>query len=726
MANKKPSFRRILPLAFISLLFIAGMFPSIPEEGMYPLSEIKNVPLADAGLKIDQKEIYNPNGVSLVDALVNLSGCTGSFVSGDGLIITNHHCAFRAINQASTPEHDFLENGFLAKTHDEEFPAKGYTCRITESYEDVSDQILDAVKNVDDVLEREKLIQKKIGEIEDAATNEKESITGQVSEMFAGKTYVLFKYRMIKDVRLVYAPPRSIGEFGGESDNWIWPRHTGDFSFMRAYVAPDGSAAGYSKDNIPYKPKKFLKVNADGVSENDFVFILGYPGRTFRHRPSQYLIYQKDYLLPYISNLYSYMIKQLEELGKDDKAIELKYASAIKSLANVMKNYQGKIKGLNKIDIIGQKQAEEKELQSYIDSDQTLKEKYADVLPDINNTYKQVFRNAKSNLWFMGIYRFSTKLRIADFLLDYAEQMEKPASERDHDFQEKYINNTLSRIDGAIRNYDPEFEKRVLQRMISDAIKFDDDNKITAVENAIDGKDQKEAVNDLITEIVDKSQVDNMDFYDTQLGTTKEKLLALNDPAINFANELRKQKKQLDEVSDKTDGTLKKLYSELIDVKILWKKQSFIPDANSTLRLTYGHIKGYSPADAVYYSPITTLDGVIEKSYNGGEYVVPDKLRVEYDKKDYGRFYDKKVKGLPVAILYDMDTTGGNSGSPIMNAYGELIGVNFDRAYEATINDFAWNESYSRSIGVDIRYVLWVTQKIGGADNILDELGVKL
>ncbi|NMB82193.1 MAG: S46 family peptidase [Ignavibacteria bacterium] len=309
---------KLIVLSFV-LSFLLGMIPASPEEGMYPLSEIDKVDLVKAGLKINPKEVYNPNGISLIDALVNVGGCTGSFISDKGLIITNHHCAYGSIARASTVEKNYLENGFHAQTMEEEIPALGNSCRILESYQDVSIQILDAVKNISDPALRAQTISRKYKEIADAATDEKESIVAEVSEMFAGKSYVLFKYRTIRDVRLVYAPPQSIGNFGGETDNWVWPRHTGDFSLLRAYVAPDGKAATYSKDNVPYKPKKFLKINPNGVEENDFVFILGYPGRTFRHRPSQYIKYQQDYLLPYISDLYDYAIKTLQDISKGNK-----------------------------------------------------------------------------------------------------------------------------------------------------------------------------------------------------------------------------------------------------------------------------------------------------------------------------------------------------------------------------------------------------------------------
>ena len=314
MTNKK---KRALITSLLVLL-ISGSAYVPPDEGMFPLSELKNVNLNKAGLKIDQKEIYNTetNSASLVDALVRVGGCTGSFISDAGLIITNHHCAFSAVQLASTPEHDYLEKGFVAQDKAYEIEAKGMTCRITDSYEDVSDKILSSVANVSDPASRIRVINSEMKKLASEAEAQDSTIEAEVSEMFIGKTYVLFRYKTIKDVRLVYVPSRNVGEFGGETDNWVWPRHTGDFSFMRAYVAPDGSPATYSKENIPYKPKKFLKVNADGVSEDDFVFILGYPGRTFRHRPSQFIEHQQNFLLPYVSNLYEFQNKAKSEAGK--------------------------------------------------------------------------------------------------------------------------------------------------------------------------------------------------------------------------------------------------------------------------------------------------------------------------------------------------------------------------------------------------------------------------
>ena len=704
---------------FVQIMFIIsflGATNSVPEEGMYPLSEIHKVDLVKAGLKIDPLAVYNPNGTSLIDALVKVGGCTGSFVSPDGLILTNHHCAFGAINRASTPEHNYLENGFLADTKLDEIPATGTTVRITESYEDVSEQILEAVSDTEDLTERAKVISQKMQEIGYAATDKDNSIEGSVSEMFKGKTYVLFRYRMIKDVRIVYAPPRSIGEFGGETDNWVWPRHTGDFTFMRAYVAPDGSAKEYDKDNVPYSPKKHLKVSAKGVSEGDFTFILGYPGRTYRHNPSYFLEYQENYQLPIISKTYDWMINELETIGEENTELQLKFASYIKSLANTTKNYKGKLKGLKRINLVEQKQNEEKELQAFINNNPRLKDKYGNLLPAFESAYNDLFEIGDAYLWFRTFNRFSKPKLIAELILEYCEQMQKPEDERKSGFKDENIENTKKRFDRYLSTYNKEFENSFLQKMLYDAQKFTGKSEIKSLKDIFEGQAIEEFVNNMNT-----SQIFNIEKLNDFLLDCPENLDAT---VFIFTQLLNSDYTQIKIEYDKINGIISKLSAELYEVKKEWKKTNFIPDANSTLRLTYGYIKGYSPADAIYMKPVTTLEGVIDKSYLGNEYVIPDKLKVLYDTKDFGQFYNEELGSVPVGILYNMDTTGGNSGSPIMNAYGEMIGINFDRAFEATINDYAWNEDYSRSIGVDIRYVLWITQKLGGADYLLDEMGV--
>lgn len=714
MRKKYPRFAAMI----IFIISFFGMTNSIPEEGMYPLSEIHKIDLVKAGLKINPLDVYNPNGISLIDALVKVGGCTGSFVSSDGLILTNHHCAFGAINRASTQEHNYLENGFLADAKSDEIPAKGTTVRITESYEDVSDQILQAAADIEDLTARAKAISDKMKEIGKAANDKDNSIEGSVSEMFKGKTYVLFRYRIIKDVRIVYAPPRAIGEFGGETDNWVWPRHTGDFTFMRAYVAPDGSAKEYTEDNVPYKPKKHLKVNPNGVNEGDFTFILGYPGRTYRHSPSFFLDYQEKYQLPYISKTYAWMINQLEKIGEESPELKLKYASYVKGLANTTKNYKGKLKGLKRINLVEQKQNEEKELQLFIDKNPILKDKYGNLLGNFESTYTKLFNIGDSYLWFRTMNRFSSSKVISGMILEFCEEMQKPEDERKSAYKEDKIERTKQRFERSAKNYNKEYETAFLTKMLHDGLKFSGKSEIKSLKDILNGQ----SIEEYVYKTINKSKIFSIENIEEFISSCPEDL---EDPFFTFSEMLNTDYDLIKKEYDEINGVISKLSAELYEVKKKWKKTNFIPDANSTLRLTYGYIKGYSPADAVYMKPVTTLEGVIDKSYLGGEYVVPDKLKVLYDAKDFGQFYNEELGSVPVGLLYNMDTTGGNSGSPIMNAYGEMIGINFDRAFEATINDFAWNESYSRSIGVDIRYVLWITQKLGGADYLLAEMGIK-
>lgn len=716
-----------LVLVLFVFSFILGMIPASPEEGMYPMSEIEKVDLQKAGLKLNIKDVYNPDGVSLVDALVNLSGCTGSFISDQGLIITNHHCAYGSIARSSTVEKNYLDNGFHAVTKEEEIPSPGYTARIIESYQDVSDVVLSAIENIKDPLERTKALAAKTKSLAEAATNEKESIVADVSEMFAGKTYVLFRYRIIRDVRLVYAPPQSIGNFGGETDNWVWPRHTGDFSLMRAYVAPDGKAVPYAKENVPFKPKKFLKINPLGVEEGDFTFILGYPGRTFRHRPADYIKYQQDYLMPFVANLYQYAIKTMQDLSVGDKAKKLAFANRIKGLANTMKNYQGKLKGLKKLNLVGQKFEEEKQLQKFIESDPKLKQQYGNVFSDIHRIYEEINSTASADLWVRQINSFSPSISIATFVLNYVEEMQKPESERRQAFQEKNLKQTLAQLQNMKAGYNAEFEKAMLMKMLIDASKYKQSSRVAAVDYLLEGNgvNPEATFKEFVEKSVLTSQIMQKEYFESLLTKKPEEILGSGDQLFSFAAKIKLQSLASEKMTQTNEGRLNKLYGELVDAKILWKKTNFIPDANSTLRLTYGYVKGYTPSDAVYYEPFTSIDGIIEKGNTGEEdFVVPDKLRALYEKKDFGKYISSKTKKLPIAMLYNMDTTGGNSGSPILDAYGNLIGVNFDRAYEATINDFAWNESYSRSIGVDIRYVLWVLDKFSGASNILNEIGV--
>ena len=709
-------------LIFISLVLSFGYIPSKPDEGMFPLSDIKNINLNEKGLKISVDEVYNPNGVSLIDALVRIGGCTGSFVSEEGLIITNHHCVFGAVSNVSTVENNYLENGFLAKNREDEIPAKGLSCRITDSYEDVSAEVLEAANEVSDVSQRTAAISKKIKEIITREQEKDSTIIADVSEMFVGEQYILFRYKTINDIRLVYVPPRTIGEFGGESDNWVWPRHNGDFSFVRAYISPDGSSSKYSENNVPYHPKKFLRVNPKGIDDGDFVFILGYPGRTYKHQPSQFLIMQEKYQLPYIKDLFSWMINLYEKRGENDPQFALDISDVIKGLANTEKNYRGKMQGLERLQLVKQKQDEEKQLQKYIEADPTLREKYGNVLSDIDNVYRDIFTSGRRGLVLNMLSRLVKYYRLAEYFVDYKNEMLKPEGERKTIYQSDKKEEFYSAITGLYNEFKSDLEPQILNKILSDASTFDELKNIEPFKSFAQEKDKQGFIYDLYDDTFIK---DSKEYFDL-LEDEDETLEDIDDPYINLVKQASELAETERNKSQLISSELNILLAKLNDVKRQWLQKSFVPDANSTLRLTYGYVKGYSPADATYYSPHTTLTGMIEKGKESGDYKLNKKVKELYDKKDLGNFIHPKLNDVPVAFLYNTDTSGGNSGSPIMDAYGRLVGVNFDRAFEATVNDYTWSDKYSRSIGVDIRFVLWVTQKVGGADFLLKEMGVDL
>ena len=720
----KRVFARFLSLsvAFVAIVSI-GRLDVAADEGMYPISDIHKLNFKKLGFEISAEELYNPNGVSLIDAIVNVGGCTGSFVSAEGLVITNHHCVFGALSTASSPEHDYVTNGYLAVDRSKELPAHGMTIRITESYRDVSRGVLNGIDDSMTLSERVKAIQKKTREIEQEAEKANPGKQANVAEMFAGRTYVLFLYAQIRDVRLVYVPERSIGEFGGEDDNWIWPRHTGDFSFVRAYVAADGSPAEYSPENVPYKPRKHLRVNPRGVEENDFVFILGYPGRTFRHQPSGFVKFDEAVRLSYIADFYEWQIRLMENLGKSDRETAMKFDSRIKSLANVMKNYRGKLKGLERLQLVERKRKEEKDLRDYIAADKTRNAQYGHVLEALNTAYQEMEENAERELLLDLFDITPTLLSRAAAIYEATVERQKPDEERSSSYADKNFDRFRQWVSRSYTTYHESADRAILSELLRRASLLRGPLRITEIESIVSSP---EAISRFIGQVyagsVMRNEKEAVKFPDA----APEELENLDDPVMNVALMLRPAQKALRETKEERAGLINKEYPLYVEVKEAFLKANFIPDANRTLRLTFGRIKGYSPADAVYFHPISTLSGVLQKTTGKPPYYnTPEKLIKQARAKNFGKYLNKGLNDVPVGILYNTDTTGGNSGSPVMNARGELVGVNFDRAYEATINDYAWSDSYSRSIAVDIRYVLWVTKYVGGVEYLLKEMGAE-
>ncbi|MCK4763633.1 MAG: S46 family peptidase [Candidatus Aminicenantes bacterium] len=717
-------------MIFVLTLSFAVSFslclPLHAEEGMLPLSEIHKLDLKTKGLKIDPAQVYNPNGISLIDGIINLSGCTASFVSGEGLILTNYHCAFRAIQSLTTKDDDYMQAGFLAKERGGEMPAKSYRVRITESYRDVSTQVLSVVKKKMDYAERTKAIEKKIKEIELKAEKQNPGKRARVAEMFVGKSYVLFISTDIKDVRLVFAPPRSIGEYGGEIDNWMWPRHTGDFAFMRAYVAPDGAMAGYSPENVPYRPRKHLKIAPQGVKAEDFVFILGYPGRTRRHSTSHFVSFEEEVRLPYVVDLYGKLISVLEEMSEQDRAAAIKLAPRTGGFWNRKKRYSGQLQGLKKVKLVDKKRAEEKAMQDFIDRDKKNKKKYGNLLESFANFYAEKRATAEYELTLDYLFQ-SYPLRSAYTVYEASIERKKKDTDRLSAYMERNFSRTKERLEMRMSNYFEPYEKVALKEMLLRAARLKGDKKIAVVENIIKGKTGtgvEKAIDAFIEASYKKTKLKDPAFVMGLFGKNPAELKSLEDPFLEFAAALSPDIVAHDKNKKRRKGISAGLLSRLVDIKKQFLGKDFLPDANSTLRLTYGRVRGYSPKDAVYSLPFTTIKGIVEKHTGQEPFDAPLKLMDLHRAKDFGQFKHPELDDVPVAMLYNLDTVGGNSGSPVLNAFGELVGLNFDRVYEATINDYAWNESYSRSIGVDVRFILWFTQKFAGADHLLKEMNI--
>lgn len=691
------------------------------DDGMFPMSELPRLDLRARGLQLTADELFNPDRVSLVDGICRVNGCTGSFVSERGLILTNHHCAFDAIQKASTPQRDLLRDGFIAAATAEEIPAPDYQVRITEQYRDVSEDVLSAVPAGASSLERTKAIERRRKELEIAAEKEHPGLRAEVAEMFAGKTYVLFLYTWLKDVRLVFAPPASVGNFGGEVDNWEWPRHTGDFSLMRAYTAPDGSSAVYSPNNIPYKPKRVLRVESAGVDEGDAVFLLGYPGRTARHRTASFLTWEQTVRLPLTVELYQWQIAEMERAGASDRSAALKHASRMKSLANVEKRSRGQLLGLRRAGIVEARKAQEQRLQEFIAADPDRKAKYGNVLADITAVYEEMSAAGQQEILLQQLRQACRAAAFGFFVVDAVHERSKPDLERETPYMDRNFQQSLRELRVSLADWHPPTDQVLLAGMLSRLRQLPGSGSIPALA-VIPAETEK--IQALAKQLISTTRLGDPAFIEALLNGSTAELRKAADPLLNLLLDLYPEYMKLRELEKARDGRLNALYGPLLEVKEQFQAEAFIPDANGTLRFTSGRVRSYSPADAVVRTPISTLKGVVEKTTGVDPFITPEAVLQKYNARDFGNFVHPRIGEVPVAILYDTDTTGGNSGSPVLNSRGDLVGVNFDRCFEATINDFAWNTNYSRSIGVDIRYVLWITGKVYGASHLLQEMGV--
>jgi hypothetical protein len=710
-------------MSFPKLIIIMTItvFPAVADDGMFPMSELPRLNLAEKGIELTADQLFNPDQISLVDGICRVNGCTGSFVSDSGLIITNHHCAFDAIQKASTPQNDLLTNGFSAATREQEISAPDYQVRITENYRDISSDVLAAIQDGMTFLERTKAIDKRRKELEVAAEKDNPGLRAEVAEMFAGKTYVLFLYTYLKDVRLVFAPPASVGNFGGEVDNWEWPRHTGDFSFMRAYTAPDGTSATYAANNIPYKPKRFIQVAAEGVDEGDAVFLLGYPGRTARHKTASFLTFEQDVRLPITVDLFNWQIDEMVKAGTNDRSVEIKHASRMRSLANTEKRSRGQLLGLRRANIIQTRLQQEADLQAFINSDAARSAKYGSLLKDIETVYAEMSAAGPLEINLVQLRQACRAAAFGYFVYDAAVERAKPDLDRETPYMDRNFAQSMQELRVSMSDWHPPTDHVLLTGMLERLRRIPAAHEIDALRDLLA---DPSALNSRAESLIMKTQLGDVSFVEACLKKSPAELQQTDDPLLKLIIRLHPAYIAVRDTDKSREGRLGQLYGSLIEVKQQFLSANFIPDANSTLRFTCGRVRSYSPADAVIRTPISTLRGVIEKTTGVEPFITPEPVLQKYAAGEFGRFLHPRLGQVPVAILYDTDTTGGNSGSPVFNSRGQLVGVNFDRCFEATINDFAWDKDYSRSIGVDIRYVLWITGVVYSGDHLLKEMGV--
>lgn len=714
----------------VALMFVTLIpFRALAEEGMFLPDTISSLPfdkLAKRGLKLKPADIYDPNGVSIKDAVVIVGGGTGEFVSPEGLLLTNHHVAFDGLVAASSPANDYGTKGFRALTRAEELPAQGYTVTITQDLKDVTSEVLNGISDAMPPAERNRAISTKIQALEASGGNEAEGISLRVLPMNDGLSYYKFTYLILRDVRIVYAPPKNIGFFGGDPDNFEWPRHCGDFTFMRAYVGADGKPADYSTANVPYKPKKFLTLSMEGVKEGDLMLVMGYPGSTRRYRESYSVAYNQDVATPFLIDLYTYQIETLRNAGKSDPALRVKLQSTIFGLSNDLKNYEGSVIAMRRAGIVEKKRAEEAAFTRWLDADAARKAKYGEVLPTLEKAYQELNATAQRDLLIQQMFGASDLLAIASIAQRAAADKEKPEAERTPALGAAGIQRVRAQVAGALSGRNPTAERELLTYLLRKADELPPAQKIDYIEKRfgnLQGEARRRAEENFARDVVDSKRYSTAESLSGLFDLSTAQLRDLREPLVDFALELGTEFLSVQPRQQAFNATVQRWRPLLIQGMSEMKNAKPYPDANRTLRFTYGEVKGYIPRDAAIYLPFTNLSGVIEKDTGREPFDAPEKLKQLYRARDFGPYAANN--DVPVDFLSTNDIIGGNSGSPIMNGRGEQVGIVFDGNYEGLGNDFFYNEDKGRTISVDIRYVLFVTDKFGGAGYLLKELDIK-
>lgn len=723
------NFLRLKKLA-LSMVAACLTLPAMADEGMWLLPLLKQQKYADLqalGLRLTADEVYNANGPSLKDVVVRFGGgCTGEIVSKDGLVLTNHHCGYSSIQRHSTLEHDYLTDGFWAMSRAEELPNPGLTVAFIDRIDDVTDYVLaDWAKKGDpnsmgflDAKYLNELARKKAGE---SYLKKHPGIEVEIKAFYGGNVYYMFTKKVYSDVRLVGAPPSSIGKFGADTDNWIWPRHTGDFSLFRVYADANGEPAPYSADNVPLRPKRWLTLSTKGVQENDFAMIMGFPGRTNKYYTSWEVAERRD-----IDNRVRIAMREtrqqamLEEMLADPQ-VRIQYASKYSSSTNAYKNAIGSSWAIGKRNFEQVKADEQNKLIAW--EKQRGGDTYANALKQIEQMV-EARKELRFRSWMLdeALMRGIECSRVPTNIDALCQALDGGKNKKELPALMDKLQKDYKAF--ANKDYAVAVDRKVAKVMLKAYRKWMDNIPQPAYLSEID-QQFKGDVDAFVDNLFDHSIFGS----DTQFDRFRQQPTAealRNDPMIRFASSIKAEKKSVDKELNSFDTGYALAHRTYVKGLLeMYGDRANFPDANSTLRLAYGQVKGYSPKDADYYGYQTTLDGVMEKEDpNNWEFVVADRLKELYKAKDFGRYQTKEGK-MPVAFCATTHTTGGNSGSPVMDADGALIGINFDRNWEGVGGDIQYLPDYQRSIIVDVRYVLFLIDKFAGAGYLLDEMDLK-
>lgn len=713
--------KRILSL--LLLVSLSVPFSAKADEGMWLPMLIKRLNYTDMqkmGLQLTAEEIYSVNNSSLKDAIVQFGGfCTGEFVSPEGLLLTNHHCGYGQIQSHSTTENDYLTDGFWATSKEQELPNEGLFVDILHHMDDVSGKVLEGIDNNTPEQERAKLIGQRVQAIAKEASNNGQYVA-YVRDFFNGNEFYLFVYERFSDVRLVGAPPSSVGKYGGDTDNWMWPRHTGDFSMFRVYMSPDGKPAEYSKENVPYKPKHHLPISISDKQEGDFAMVFGFPGRTKRFMTSHGLKLEVDQLNKSRIKLRERKLGLWKEEMDKDPATRIKYASKYASTSNYYKYSIGQNEGIKRMRTIEGKLIDEDKFQAWANADPQRKETYGSLLKDMSDAYAVI---EKYNLG--SIYLNEAILGTESLLMAYRLMPLYNALKSDNKATaQKAIEDLKPVLADFYKDYNMPSDKKVFAAMMKfyseDIAKEQQPEAFKKMVKKYNGDFQKMA--DYVYSnsfVVSEQKMNEFLQNPTQKKLENDAAFAIVQPIIenyvtNIAPKISESNAKLAKAN--------RLYVQ--GLRLMNPDRVFYPDANSTLRLSYGTVEDYSPKDGILYNYYTTLEGLMAKEDSTNEeFIVPDKLQQLYRAKDYGRYANKDGE-LVVNFITNNDITGGNSGSPVINGRGELIGLAFDGNWEAMTGDLVFDSDYKRCINVDARYVLFIIDKYAGADNLIKEMTI--